>query len=60
MTNTTEAPKRGRPSTRSQSATDRVHFRAPPDDKAAWEAKAKEAGKSLSTWVIDTLNTAKK
>jgi predicted HicB family RNase H-like nuclease len=37
-----------------------MHLRVPPDNKAAWQAKAEAAGKSLSTWVVDTLNAAKK
>ena len=49
-------PKRGRKPARSQSASDRVHFRAPPDDKAAWEAQARADGKTLSTWIVDVLN----
>ncbi len=55
-----EPPRRGRKPTRSQSASDHMHLRVPPDNKAAWQAKAEAAGKSLSTWVVDTLNAAKK
>lgn len=56
MTDTTAPPKRGRKPARSQSASDRVHFRALPDDKAAWEAQAEREGKTLSTWIVDALN----
>jgi predicted HicB family RNase H-like nuclease len=57
---TTEAPKRGRKPTREKTSDARLVARVLPEHKADWEAKAKAAGKTLSTWLVDTLNAAKK
>lgn len=59
-TDAKEAPRRGRKPTRGAASDDRLVARVLPDHKAAWQAKADAAGKSLSAWVVDTLNAAKK
>ena len=38
----------------------RVDLRVHPNTKAAWEAKAKEAGIILSAWIERTLDRAEK
>lgn len=50
---TPDAPKRGRKPLPPESRKDaRVELRVHPDIKADWQAKADNAGMSLSAWIV--------
>ena len=52
--------KRGRPPVPPDARKNaRVELRVHPDTKAAWQAKADNAGVSLAAWVEAALNAAK-
>ena len=60
MTNSTEAPKRGRKPLPPGQAKRRLEISVPPIEREQWEAKAEAAGLSLNAWIQRTCNAAKK